>query len=157
MQKITPFLWFDKNVEETMNFYISVFKDAKVLQVSRYPEGSPMPAGMVMTANIMLNGMEFALLNGGPEFKFNESISFVINCEDQAEVDYYWGKLTEGGSEVQCGWLKDKFGLSWQVIPKQLSQYVGGSDPAGSARAMQAMLKMKKIVVEDLKRAYEGD
>ncbi|HTK25783.1 MAG TPA: VOC family protein, partial [Pyrinomonadaceae bacterium] len=118
MQKITPFLWFDNNAEEAMNFYTSVFKDSKQVKVSRYPEGAPAPAGSVMVAEFELEGQRFIALNGGPQFKFTEAVSFVVNCETQEEVDYYWSRLTaDGGAESMCGWLKDKFGLSWQITP----------------------------------------
>jgi predicted 3-demethylubiquinone-9 3-methyltransferase (glyoxalase superfamily) len=156
MQKITPFLWFDNNAEEAMKFYASVFKNSKIGKVSRYPEGSPGPAGSVMTASIQIEGQEFVLLNGGPVFKFTEAISFVVNCETQAEVDEYWQKLTaNGGKEVECGWLKDKFGLSWQIVPTILPKLMTDSDPERSKRVMQAMLKMKKIDIEGLKRAAD--
>jgi predicted 3-demethylubiquinone-9 3-methyltransferase (glyoxalase superfamily) len=157
MQKITPCLWFDNNAEEAMNFYTSVFKDSKVLNSSRYPDGAPGPAGQLLTANIVLNGQEFMLLNGGPVFKFNEAVSFVIDCDGQEEVDNYWDKLTEGGQESQCAWLKDKYGVSWQVVPKQLGELMGDPDPVKSGRVMQAMLKMQKIIVADLEKAYRGE
>jgi predicted 3-demethylubiquinone-9 3-methyltransferase (glyoxalase superfamily) len=160
MQKITPFLWFDSNAEEAMNFYTSIFPDSKIGYTSRYNKGaaevSGRPEGSLMTASFELCGQEFMVLNGGPEFKFTEAVSFMVRCKDQEEVDFYWNKLVEGGEESQCGWLKDKFGLSWQIVPDALGQYLGGSDPAGAGRAMQAMLKMKKLIVEDLKNAYEG-
>ncbi len=157
MQKITPFLWFDNNAEEAMKFYTSVFKNSKIGKVTLYPEGSPGPAGSVMTGTFQIEGQEFVALNGGPQFKFTEAISFVVNCETQEEADELWAKLTAGGGqEVQCGWLKDKFGLSWQIVPIILSKLVGDKDhPEKAKRAMQAMLKMKKIDVEGLKRAYE--
>jgi len=145
MKKITPFLWFDTQAEEAMNFYVSVFKNSKVLGVS--------PSSV----NFELEGQEFIGFNAGPEFKFNESISMFVNCENQAEVDYFWNKLiADGGEESQCGWLKDKFGLSWQIVPKQLGELMGDSDPEKSQLVMQAMLKMHKIVVADLQRAYDG-
>ena len=153
MGTITPFLWFDNNAEEAMDFYCSIFKDAKKGNISRYGEGAPVPAGTVMTATFELQGQEFMVLNGGPLFKFNESISFFVDCDDQAEVDELWAKLTEGGEESQCGWLKDKFGLSWQIIPKALGRLLGDSDPKKSAAAMQAMLKMQKIDVAELEKA----
>jgi predicted 3-demethylubiquinone-9 3-methyltransferase (glyoxalase superfamily) len=156
MQKITPFLWFDNNAEEAMNFYTSVFKNSKQVKVSRYPEGSPAPAGSVMVAEFELDGQRFIALNGGPQFKFTEAVSFVINCETQDEVDYYWSKLTaDGGQESMCGWLKDKFGLSWQVTPTIVGELFSG-DPAGGQRAMQAMLQMKKLDIAALRQAYEG-
>jgi predicted 3-demethylubiquinone-9 3-methyltransferase (glyoxalase superfamily) len=154
MQKITPFLWFDNNAEEAMNFYTSVFKNSKIGKVTRYPEGSPGPAGSVMTGSIQLEGQEFLLLNGGPLFKFTEAISFVVNCESQDEVDQYWNKLTaDGGQEVQCGWLKDKFGLSWQIVPTILPKLLADEDKNKSKKVMEAMLKMKKIDIAALQRA----
>jgi predicted 3-demethylubiquinone-9 3-methyltransferase (glyoxalase superfamily) len=156
MQKITPFLWFDNNAEEAMNFYTSIFKNSKVLTVSRYPEGSPGPAGTVMTAEFELEGQEFVLLNGGPRFQFTEAISFVVNCETQEEVDYFWERLSEGGQKSRCGWLKDKFGLWWQVVPILLAELMNDKDPEKSQRVMQAMMKMDKIEIEPLKRAHEG-
>jgi predicted 3-demethylubiquinone-9 3-methyltransferase (glyoxalase superfamily) len=156
MQKITPFLWFDNNAEEAMTFYTSVFENSKIAKVSRYPEGSPGPAGSVMTGQIQLAGQEFMLLNGGPQFKFTEAISFVVNCETQQEVDRYWQKLTaDGGQEVQCGWLKDKFGLSWQIVPTILSKLLTDQDKAKAKRVMEAMLQMKKIDIAGLQRAAD--
>jgi predicted 3-demethylubiquinone-9 3-methyltransferase (glyoxalase superfamily) len=160
-QKITTYLWFDKNAEEAMNFYTSVFKDSKIISITRYPEGfseGPMAGmeGKVIHGIFELFGQQFYCLDGGPIFKFNESVSLYVDCEDQAEVDYYWEKLSAVPESEQCGWLKDKFGLSWQIIPKQLGEYLGGPDKEGANRATQAMLQMKKIVVEDLKKAYEG-
>ena len=157
MQKITPFLWFDNNAEEAMKFYASVFKNSKIGKVSRYPEGSPGPAGSVMTASIQIEGQEFVLLNGGPVFKFTEAISFVVNCETQAEVDELWEKLSAGGKKDRCGWLKDKFGLSWQIIPRALGEMLGDKDPEKSKRVMQAMLQMDKIDTKILKQAYDGE
>lgn len=156
MQKITPFLWFDNNAEEAMNFYVSIFKDAEILTVSRYGEGGPGPAGSVMTAEFRLFGQQFVALNGGPSFKFTEAISFVVNCESQEEVDNYWERLSEGGEKSRCGWLKDRFGLSWQVVPTILAELMSEPDPEKSKRVMQAMLKMDKIEVEPLKRAHAG-
>ena len=153
MQKITPFLWFDGNAEEAMNFYTSVFKDSKIVNVSRYTEAGPMPEGTVMVGEIEILGMEFLLLNGGPEFKFNESVSFMITCENQQEVDYYWDKLTEGGAPSACGWLKDKFGLSWQVTPRRLMELVSDPDRDKAARVMQAMMQMTKIEIPALEEA----
>ena len=156
MKPPTPFLWFDTQAEEAMNFYVSVFPNSKVLGVSRYGEGSPGPAGAVMTANFELNGQEFIALNGGPVFHFTEAISFVISCETQAEVDSFWSKLTGGGGEEsQCGWLKDKYGLSWQVVPTALGELLGDKDAEKAGRVMQAMLGMKKIDIEGLRKAYE--
>jgi predicted 3-demethylubiquinone-9 3-methyltransferase (glyoxalase superfamily) len=157
MQKITPFLWFDANAEEAVAFYTSVFKDSKVLATARYGEAGPGPKGSVMTMKFVLNGQEFIALNAGPHFQFNEAVSFVVDCETQQEVDYYWSKLTAGGKEVQCGWLKDKFGLSWQITPTILPQLLQDKDPQKANRVMQAMMKMIKIDIEGLKRAYKGE
>lgn len=158
MQKITPFLWFDNNAEEAMNFYVSVFKNSKVKTVSRYSDAGPGPKGSVMTAEFEIDGQEFVALNGGPRFKFTEAISFVVNCSTQDEVDYYWEKLSEGGGEKsRCGWLKDKFGLWWQVVPTILAELASDPDPEKSGRVMQAMLKMDKIEIEPLKRAHAGE
>ncbi|MGB8192074.1 MAG: VOC family protein [Chitinophagaceae bacterium] len=156
MQKITPFLWFDNNAEEAINLYTSVFKDAKVTNMARYGKEGPGPEGTVMTASFVLNGQEFIALNGGPHFKFTEAVSFVINCEDQEEVDHYWDRLSEGGSIQQCGWLKDKFGLSWQVVPTILSKLLSDKDRQKAGRVMQAMLRMKKIDIKTLQEAAEG-
>lgn len=157
MQKITPYLWFNNNAEEAINFYMSIFKNAKILNVSRYPEGGPAPAGMLLTATFQLEGQEFLALNGGPQYQFTEAVSFLVNCETQAEVDDLWAKLTaDGGEEGPCGWLKDKFGLSWQIIPTILGTLLSDPDPAKAQRAMQAMLQMKKIDIAGLKRAYDG-
>ena len=156
MHKITPFLWFDNQAEEAMNFYVSIFKNSKVINVSRYGEGAPVPAGTVMTATFELDGQIVRALNGGPVFKFTEAISFFVDCETQAEVDELWAKLTKGGEEGQCGWLKDKFGLSWQIVPKALGELLGDPDPEKSRRVMEAMLKMHKIDVPTLKQAYNG-
>lgn len=157
MRKIKPCLWFDDRIEEAVNFYVSVFKDGKILDMSRYGDAGPLPKGKVMVANFEIQGQEFMALNGGPQFKFNEAVSFYANCKDQAEVDYYWEKLTaDGGEESMCGWLRDKFGLSWQIVPEALGRLVGGPDKAGANRAMQAMLQMQKIVVADLEKAYAG-
>ncbi len=141
MQKITPFLWFNDNAEEAMNFYVSIFKNSKVWRVTRYGEAGPEPKGTVMSATFQLEGQEFFALNGGPQFKFTEAISFFVNCETQEEVDELWEKLSEGGRKDMCGWLKDKFGLSWQIIPTVLGQMLGDKDPAKSQRVMQAMLR----------------
>ncbi len=155
MQKITPFLWFNDNAEEAMNFYTTVFKDSKIGKVSRYGDTGPGPTGSVMTAEFTLNGQEFIALNGGPHFKFTEAISFVVNCETQKEIDYYWDKLVQGGQAQQCGWLKDKFGLSWQIVPMQLGQLMTG--PAEkTSRAMQALMKMVKLDLKVLQEAYDG-
>ena len=163
MQKITPFLWFDDQAEEAVNFYTSVFKNSKVGSMTRFDEAgakaSGRPVGSVMTASFQLEGLDFTAINGGPVFKFTEAISFSVSCETQAEVDYYWTKLSEGGDEKaqQCGWLKDKFGLSWQIVPTALPRLLGGKDPKKSQRVMQAMLQMKKIVIADLERASEQE
>ena len=156
MSKITPFLWFDNQAEEAMNFYVSLFKNSKVLNVSRYGEGAPIPAGTAMSATFELDGQTVMALNGGPQFKFNEAFSFYVDCADQAEVDHFWNKLCEGGEPGPCGWLKDKFGLSWQIIPKQLGQMLGDPNPDRSRRAMEAMLKMSKIDVATLEKAVNG-
>jgi predicted 3-demethylubiquinone-9 3-methyltransferase (glyoxalase superfamily) len=150
MQKITPFLWFDGNCEEAMNFYISIFKNAKVLSTM------PGPDGTLMGASFQLEGQEFKALNGGPQYEFTEAISLFVNCETQAEVDELWNKLTAGGAESQCGWLKDKFGLSWQIIPSALGRLLGDKDRAKAGRAMQAMLQMRKIDIAKLQQAFDG-
>lgn len=151
MQKITPFLWFDNNAEEAMNYYTSVFKDAKIGNISRYPDGR------VLTADFELFGQKFIALNGGPMFHFTEAVSFFVNCDTQDEVDEYWNKLTaDGGQESQCGWLKDKFGLSWQIIPSALGKYLQSPDRAKAGKAMQAMMKMKKIIIADLEAAFNS-
>ena len=156
-QKITPFLWFDNQAEEAINFYMSMFKNSKMGTAARYGEVGPGPAGSLMTATFELNGQEFIALNGGPHFKFTEAISFVIDCENQEEVDYYWNKLLEGGKPSQCGWLKDKFGLSWQIVPSVLSKLLSGSDKEKTNRAMMAMLKMVKLDIATLQKAYDGN
>ena len=155
MQKITPFLWFNDQAEEAMNFYTSIFKNSKIGSVSRYGEGGPGPQGSVMTATFELDGQEFMALNGGPLFTFTEAISFFVNCETQAEVDELWEKLTEGGEESQCGWLKDKFGLSWQIVPSVLGELLNDPDAEKAGRVMNAMLQMKKIDIAGLRAAYE--
>ena len=155
MQKITPFLWFDTQAEEAMNFYVSIFKNSKVLSVTRYGEAGPGPKGTVMSATFQLEGQTFYALNGGPHFKFTPAISLFVNCEGQAEVDELWEKLSAGGKKDRCGWLTDKYGLSWQIIPTVLGQMLGDKDPQKSSRVMQAMLKMDKIEIAVLKRAYE--
>lgn len=156
MPKITPFLWFDNNVEEAMNFYISIFKNAKVIEVNRYGDAGPGPKGTVMTAAFQIEGQDFVGLNGGPHFKFTEAISFVVNCKDQQEVDYFWEKLSAGGTTSQCGWLKDKFGLSWQIVPNALLELLRDKDPEKSQRVMKAMLGMTRIEIKGLKDAYGG-
>ena len=154
MKKITPFLWFDNQAEEAMNFYVSVFKDSKVLSVSRYGEGGPVPAGTAMSVSFQLRNQEFMALNAGPQFKFTEAISFFVDCETQAEVDELWEKLSAGGEKSRCGWLKDKYGLSWQIIPNALGELMGDKDPQKAQRVMEAMLKMDKIDIKTLERAY---
>jgi len=156
MPKITTFLWFDNQAEEAVNLYTSIFKNSKIKETSRYGEAGPGPAGSVMVVNFELNGQEFTALNGGPNFKFTEAISFVVNCETQEEVDYLWEKLTDGGEEVQCGWLKDKFGLSWQIVPTKLGELMGDPDPVKAQRVTQAMLQMEKLDIAGLQLAYEG-
>ena len=153
-QNITPFLWFDTQAEEAANFYVSIFPDSEILSVSRYGEGSPGSAGSVMTVAFRLAGQEFTALNGGPLFKFTEALSFVIDCGAQDEVDHYWDALTaDGGEPSQCGWLKDKYGLSWQVVPRALPEMLQDHESAKAQRAMNAMLRMKKIDIAELKRA----
>jgi predicted 3-demethylubiquinone-9 3-methyltransferase (glyoxalase superfamily) len=157
MQKITTYLWFDDDAEEAMKFYTSLFKNSKILSTSRYPEGSPGKPGTLMTGSFQLDGQEFMALNGGPQFPFTEAISLLVNCETQQEVDELWAKLTaDGGQESQCGWLKDKFGVSWQIIPRQLGEMIGDKDAAKAKRAVDAMLKMKKIDLKALERARDG-
>ena len=155
MQKITPFLWFNDQAEEAMNFYTAIFKNSKIGSVSRYGEGGPGQPGSVMTATFELDGQEFMALNGGPLFTFTEAISFFVNCETQAEVDELWEKLTEGGEESQCGWLKDKYGLSWQIVPSALGELLNDPDAEKAGRVMNAMLQMKKIDIAGLRAAYE--
>lgn len=158
MQKITPFLWFDTQAEEAMNFYVSIFKDSKVLGLTRNGEAAPGPTGAVLTADFELEGQKFTALNGGPQFKFTEAVSFVVNCTSQEEVDYYWEKLTaDGGTEVQCGWLKDKYGLAWQIVPTILLDLIQDPDTEKADRVMQAMMKMVKIDIETIKRAAAGE
>ncbi len=161
MQRITPFLWFDNQAEEAARFYTSVFNDSKIGKIARYDEAgekaSGRPAGSVMTVEFQLEGQEFVALNGGPHFKFNEAVSFVVNCRTQAEVDKYWKKLSAGGKEVQCGWLKDKYGVSWQIVPTILGKLLSGKDPAKARRVMQAMLKMVKLDIRKLKQAAEAE
>ncbi len=161
MQKITPFLWFDSQAEEAVRFYTSIFNNSKIVSITHYgeegAEASGRPKGTVMTIAFQLDGQEFVALNGGPQFKFTEAISFVVNCESQDEVDYYWEKLSGGGDEKaqQCGWLKDKYGVSWQIVPTVLGELLNDPDPDKSRRVMKAMLKMKKIDIETLKQASD--
>ncbi len=156
MPKITPFLWFDNEAEEAAKFYTSVFPNSRITNVSHYTEAGPRPAGSVMVVTFEIDGREFSTLNGGPEFHFSEAVSFVVNCETQEEVDYYWEKLSEGGHEDQCGWLKDKFGLSWQIVPTALGELMSDGDPDASRRVMQALLKMKKLDMRALEEARRG-
>jgi predicted 3-demethylubiquinone-9 3-methyltransferase (glyoxalase superfamily) len=155
MQKISPFLWFDGKAEEAMNFYVSIFKNSKIGTVTRYAEGGPGPAGTVMTATFQLEGQEFMALNGGPVFVFSQAISFFVSCETQEEVDELWERLSEGGEKQQCAWLKDKFGVSWQIVPTALGELLNDPDPEKSKRVMEAMLQMDKIDIATLKRAHD--
>ena len=158
MQKITPFLWFDGNAEDAMNFYVSVFPNSKILDVSRYTEAGPLPEGTVLVCRFQILGMEFMALNGGPEYQFNNAVSFMIDCETQEEVDRYWKALTaDGGKEIMCGWLTDKFGLAWQVTPRILGELVSDPDREKANRVMKAMMGMVKIDIEGLKRAAAGE
>jgi len=155
MQKITPFLWFDDQAEEAMSFYTSIFKNSKIGTVSRYGDAGPGEKGTVMSGTFQIEGQEFMALNGGPLFKFTEAISFVVHCETQAEVDELWEKLSAGGEKGQCGWLKDKFGISWQIVPNILGELLSAPDAGKVSRVTQAMLQMTKIDIEKLKQAYE--
>jgi len=154
MQKITPFLWFNDQAEEAMLFYTSIFKNSKIGSVSRYGDAGPGPKGSVMSATFTLNGQDFMALNGGPQYKFTEAVSFYVNCETQAEVDEYWEKLSAGGEEGPCGWLKDKFGLSWQIVPTVLGELLSDPDPVKAQNVMQAMFQMKKLDIAKLKQAH---
>jgi predicted 3-demethylubiquinone-9 3-methyltransferase (glyoxalase superfamily) len=156
MQKITPFLWFENQAEEAMNFYTSVFKDSKAGEIRRYKGTGPGPEGSVMTVSFELLGQQFIALNGGPVFKFSPATSFFVTCETQEEVDYYWEKLGEGGRTNQCGWLDDKFGVTWQIVPAMLDKVLQGSEPEKANRAMQAMMKMTKLDIQQLQDAYDG-
>ncbi|HYH51714.1 MAG TPA: VOC family protein [Acidimicrobiia bacterium] len=157
MPRITPFLWFDTEAEEAAEFYCSIFPNSKITAVSHYTEAGPRPAGMVMTVSFLLDGQEFTALNGGPNFTFNEAISLLINCADQDEVDYYWEKLAAGGGqEVECGWVKDRYGLAWQVVPEGMMEVLNSDDPARTQRAMQAMFTMKKLDLRALQAAADG-
>ena len=155
-QKITPNLWFDTEAEEAAEFYISVFKNSRVVNVARYTEAGPRPAGTVMTVEFELDGQRFIGINGGPEFTFSEAVSFMISCETQEEIDYYWDQLTEGGEEGPCGWLKDKFGLSWQVVPTGMDEIFADPDPTRAERAMRAMFGMRKLDIATLRSAADG-
>jgi predicted 3-demethylubiquinone-9 3-methyltransferase (glyoxalase superfamily) len=156
MTTISPFLWFDTQAEQAANLYVSTFKNSRIVKIARYGDAGPGPKGSVMTVEFELNGQRFIALNGGPHFKFNEAVSFSVECQTQAEVDEYWSKLSDGGVEGQCGWLKDRFGLSWQVNPTILGEMLADPDPAKARRAMEAMLKMKKIDIAALKKAYDS-
>jgi predicted 3-demethylubiquinone-9 3-methyltransferase (glyoxalase superfamily) len=157
MQKIKPCLWIDDRIEEMVKFYVSIFPNSKILTTERYGDAGPLPKGKVMVMDFELDGSRFMALNGGPQFKFTEAISLVVDCQTQKDVDHYWQKLTAGGGEEsQCGWLKDKYGLSWQIVPTVLSRYLGDKDRKKADRVMQAMLKMKKIEIPALERAYAG-
>jgi len=157
MQTISPFLWFDGQAEEAADFYVSVFENSRIVGVSRYGEAGPGPAGSVLTVTFELNGEAITALNGGPEFSFSPAISLYVSCDTQDEVDYLWEKLTEGGEAGQCGWLTDRYGLSWQVVPKALGELLANSDSAESQRVMTALLQMKKIDIAMLERAYAGE
>lgn len=154
MRDITPCLWFDRQAEEAARFYVSIFKNSRIGRISRYGEGGPMPKGTVLTVSFRLDGQEFLALNGGPVFKFTEAISLIVNCRTQKELDRMWDKLSEGGQEVECGWLKDKYGLSWQIVPTVLGRMIADPDPARSNRVMQAVLRMKKLDLKALKEAF---
>jgi predicted 3-demethylubiquinone-9 3-methyltransferase (glyoxalase superfamily) len=157
MQRISPFLWFDNQAEEAANFYVSLFDDSEITDVSRYPENTPGPAGQVMTVEFRLGGQDFTALNGGPAFTFTEATSFVVHCKDQDEVDHFWNGLTlDGGEEGECGWLKDRFGLSWQIVPDRLGELLNDPDAERANRAMQAMLKMQKIEIKLLEDAADA-
>jgi len=156
MQKITPFLWFDNQAEEAAKFYVSIFGNSRIVSTTRYGEAGPGPKGSVMTVEFELDGQRFIALNGGPQFKFTEAISFSVDCKTQGEVDELWDKLSRGGEQGPCGWLKDKYGLSWQINPTILSRMLNDPDPAKAKRVMEAMLKMKKIDIEGLEKAYKA-
>jgi len=155
MQKITPFLWFDTKAEEAAKFYTSIFKNSEIVSIARYGEAGPGPKGSVMTVAFKLDGQDFVALNGGPQFQFTLAISFVVNCKTQEEVDYFWEKLSQGGKTDRCGWLKDKFGLSWQVVPTILGELLGDKNAKKANRVMEAMLQMDKMEIDKLKQAYE--
>jgi predicted 3-demethylubiquinone-9 3-methyltransferase (glyoxalase superfamily) len=156
MEGITPCLWFDTEGEEAANFYVSIFPNSRIMSTTRYGEAGPRDAGLVMTVDFELDGQPYVALNGGPEFQFNEALSLQINCVDQEEVDYYWEKLGEGGEHGVCGWLKDRYGVSWQVIPKALNELVADPDPAKAQAVMRCMLGQRKIVVSELQEAYDS-
>jgi predicted 3-demethylubiquinone-9 3-methyltransferase (glyoxalase superfamily) len=158
MPAIQPCLWFDTQAEEAAKFYVSIFKNSKLGDLTYYGEGAPLPKGTVLTVTFYVDGQEFVALNGGPIFKFAEAVSFIVNCETQAEIDYYWAKLTaDGGQEVQCGWLKDKFGLSWQINPTVLGEMMKDNDPAKTKRLMAALMQMVKLDIDGLEKAYRGE
>ena len=160
-QKITPFLWFDGNAEEAAKFYTGIFKKSRIGKIARYHKSGAnatgRPAGSVMTIEFELEGQTFVALNGGPHFKFNEAISFVVNCKTQAELDYYWKRLSAGGKEVECGWLKDKYGVAWQIVPELVWKWLTGKDAAAAQRVMAAVLQMTKLDIGKLKKAYDGE
>jgi predicted 3-demethylubiquinone-9 3-methyltransferase (glyoxalase superfamily) len=157
MERITPFLWFDSQAEEAASFYVSVFKnDSRILDIARYGEAGPGTPGTAMTVRFVLDGQEFIALNGGPEYRFTEAVSFSVNCESQAEVDEFWDRLTEGGEPGPCGWLKDRYGLSWQINPSILGRMLADPDAARAERVMRAMLRMQKIVISELEAAYNA-
>jgi predicted 3-demethylubiquinone-9 3-methyltransferase (glyoxalase superfamily) len=155
-QRITPCLWFDTEAEEAARFYASIFRNSRITAVTHYGEGMPMPKGTVLTVRFELDGQEFLALNGGPTFPFTEAISLMVECKDQKEIDFYWSKLLDGGADAQCGWLKDKYGLSWQVVPEGLEKLLGDADPAKANRVMQAIMGMVKLDVAKLEAAYAG-
>ena len=156
-QKIVPNLWFDTEAEEAARFYVDLFDDARIVSVAHYTEAGPRPAGTVMTVEFELNGQRFVGINGGPQFKFDEAVSFQVTCKDQEEVDYFWSRLSEGGEESHCGWLKDRFGLSWQVVPTGMEELFSDPDPERARRAMEAMLGMQKIDIAEIRRAAAGE
>ena len=153
MQKITPFLWFNDQADDAARFYTSIFKNSKILAETRYTEGGMRPKGTIMTVEFELDGQRFTALNGGPQFRFTEAVSFVVKCKNQEEIDYFWEKLSEGGSDEQCGWLKDKFGLSWQIVPENIAELMIQSDPEKSKRVMNALMQMKKLDIQKLRDA----
>ncbi len=156
MHRITPCLWFDDQAEEAANFYISIFKNSKITNISRYSDAGPRPAGMVLEVSFELDGQPFVALNGGPEFTFSEAISFIVDCRGQEEVDYYWDRLLKGGEELQCGWLKDQFGVSWQIVPAELGEMMSSADAEKARRVTEVLLQMRKLDVAELRRAYDG-
>jgi predicted 3-demethylubiquinone-9 3-methyltransferase (glyoxalase superfamily) len=157
MNSMSVCLWFDSQAQAAGDFYVDVFPDSRILEITRYGEGAPQPAGSVMTVRLVLDGLEVTALNGGPVYQLSPAISLVVTCETQAEVDRLWGRLTDGGQEVQCGWLVDRFGVSWQIIPAGMAELLGSSDRAAAQRAMDAMLKMVKLDIEALRHAYAGE